>query len=108
MGTVQAEARQGRAEAARAAATGSVDAALIERLIARIAIGDGARELVPVRIPFTGETLGTIPRATEVDVARAAHRARAAQAGWARLRVAARSAVLLRFHDLLLERREQA
>jgi succinate-semialdehyde dehydrogenase/glutarate-semialdehyde dehydrogenase len=108
VGTVQADARQGAGEVTRAAETGSVDIALIRRLGARIAIGDGTRELVPVRIPFTGESLGVIPRATEADVARAVRRARTAQARWARLTVGERSAVLLRFHDLLLERQEQA
>jgi succinate-semialdehyde dehydrogenase/glutarate-semialdehyde dehydrogenase len=108
MATGQAEARQDAGDGVRPAATGSVDAALIRRLSARVALGDGAREMVSVRIPFTGETLGTIPRATEADVARAVRRARDAQTGWARLSVADRSAVLLRFHDLLLERQAQA
>ncbi|MFI2641579.1 succinic semialdehyde dehydrogenase [Streptomyces sp. NPDC018610] len=42
-----------------------------------------------------------------MDVAEAFDRARAAQPGWARVPVRRRAAVLLRFHDLLLSRREE-
>ena len=88
-------------------ATSSVDAALIARLAGLVAVGDGPRDRVPVRVPFTGVTLGTIPLATEMDVRRATVRGRDAQAGWARTSVRDRCAVLLRFHDLLIARREQ-
>jgi acyl-CoA reductase-like NAD-dependent aldehyde dehydrogenase len=108
MATAQADATRRTGEVARAAGTGSIDGALIRRLGARVALGPGDREMVPVRIPFSGETLGSIPRGTEADVARAVRRARDAQRGWARRSVAARCGVLLAFHDLLLERQEQA
>jgi succinate-semialdehyde dehydrogenase / glutarate-semialdehyde dehydrogenase len=108
VGTLQVDARSHAEGISGLGATGSVDTALIARLRARIAVGDGERELVSVRIPFTGEPLGTIPRATEADVARAVRRARTAHPGWARVSAKERGKLLLRFHDLVLARQEQA
>ncbi|WP_416972307.1 succinic semialdehyde dehydrogenase [Streptomyces sp. 4F14] len=57
--------------------------------------------------PFTGEKLADLPESTPEDVALAFERARAAQDVWARTPVKERAAVLLRFHDLLLERQAE-
>ncbi|MFF2063553.1 succinic semialdehyde dehydrogenase [Streptomyces sp. NPDC058200] len=57
--------------------------------------------------PFTGEKLADLPESTPEDVATAFGRARAAQPGWAALPVRQRAAVLLRFHDLVLERQAE-
>ncbi|MDX3384597.1 succinic semialdehyde dehydrogenase [Streptomyces niveiscabiei] len=57
--------------------------------------------------PFTGEKLADLPESTPEDVALAFERARAAQDVWARTPVRERAAVLLRFHDLLLERQAE-
>jgi succinate-semialdehyde dehydrogenase/glutarate-semialdehyde dehydrogenase len=57
--------------------------------------------------PFTGEKLADLPGSTPEDVANAFERARAAQAGWAATPVRQRAAVLLRFHDLVLERQAE-
>ncbi|MGW5616790.1 succinic semialdehyde dehydrogenase [Streptomyces sp. NPDC003877] len=54
--------------------------------------------------PFTGEKLADLPEATPEDVAEAFALARAAQPVWERTPVRQRATVLLRFHDLLLER----
>ncbi|MFD0316810.1 succinic semialdehyde dehydrogenase [Streptomyces flavalbus] len=54
--------------------------------------------------PFTGEKLADLPESTPEDVARAFEAARAAQDVWARTPLRQRAAVLLRFHDLILER----
>ncbi|MGC5038407.1 succinic semialdehyde dehydrogenase [Streptomyces sp. DT190] len=54
--------------------------------------------------PFTGEKLADLPEATPEDVAEAFALARTAQPVWERTPVRQRAAVLLRFHDLLLER----
>ncbi|MEV7421268.1 succinic semialdehyde dehydrogenase [Streptomyces sp. NPDC091212] len=58
--------------------------------------------------PFTGGKLADLPESTPEDVASAFERARAAQPGWAGLPVRQRAAVLLRFHDLVLERQAEA
>ncbi|MET9950446.1 succinic semialdehyde dehydrogenase [Streptomyces sp. NPDC006339] len=54
--------------------------------------------------PFTGDKLADLPESTPEDVAAAFARARAAQGAWAATPVRARAAVLLRFHDLVLQR----
>ncbi|MGW0612994.1 succinic semialdehyde dehydrogenase [Streptomyces sp. NPDC002788] len=57
--------------------------------------------------PFTGEKLADLPESTPEDVAEAYELARAAQAVWARTPVRQRAVVLLRFHDLVLERQAE-
>ncbi|MEU2272540.1 succinic semialdehyde dehydrogenase [Streptomyces olindensis] len=57
--------------------------------------------------PFTGEKLADLPESTPEDVARAFELARAAQVVWAQTPVRQRAAVLLRFHDLVLERQAE-
>ena len=66
---------------------------------------DAARR--PVIAPFTGEVLYELPLSTERDVAQVVERARTAQQSWAALPLARRSAILLRFHDLVLARRDE-
>ncbi|MFI1103180.1 succinic semialdehyde dehydrogenase [Streptomyces melanogenes] len=57
--------------------------------------------------PFTGEKLADLPESTPDDVAGAFARARAAQPAWAATSARERAAVLLRFHDLVLERQAE-
>ncbi|MFF8591325.1 succinic semialdehyde dehydrogenase [Streptomyces sp. NPDC015220] len=57
--------------------------------------------------PFTGEKLADLPESTPEDVALAFERARAAQSAWGRTPVRQRAAVLLRFHDLVLDRQAE-
>ncbi|EPH45860.1 succinic semialdehyde dehydrogenase [Streptomyces aurantiacus] len=57
--------------------------------------------------PFSGEKLADLPESTPEDVATAFERARAAQVAWARTPVRQRAAVLLRFHDLVLQRQAE-
>ncbi|MFJ3638925.1 succinic semialdehyde dehydrogenase [Streptomyces sp. NPDC090108] len=57
--------------------------------------------------PFTGEKLADLPESTPEDVLRAFEAARAAQAVWEQVPVRQRAAVLLRFHDLVLERQAE-
>ncbi|MDX3852208.1 succinic semialdehyde dehydrogenase [Streptomyces sp. AK02-01A] len=57
--------------------------------------------------PFTGEKLADLPESTPEDVETAFERARAAGRGWAAVPVRRRAAVLLRFHDLVLERQAE-
>ncbi len=57
--------------------------------------------------PFTGEKLADLPESTPEDVRQAFEAARLAQAVWAQVPVRQRAAVLLRFHDLLLERQAE-
>lgn len=54
--------------------------------------------------PWTRAPLATLPQSTPDDVARAARGARAAQRRWAAVPVRDRARLLLRAHDLLLQR----
>lgn len=56
---------------------------------------------------MTGELLGYVPHCSRVDVVSAAGRARAIQVEWAARPVSERAAVLLRFHDLVLQRQDE-
>lgn len=59
-----------------------------------------------VNAPFTGEKLHDLPHSSAEDVADAAEHARSAQLAWHEAGFAHRRAVLLKAHDLILERRE--
>jgi succinate-semialdehyde dehydrogenase / glutarate-semialdehyde dehydrogenase len=83
-----------------------ITSGLLTRLAERAAAA-GPRELMTVEMPATVTPLGQVPRCTPADVAAAAQAARAAQPGWARTPVARRSAILLRFAGLLLDRQAE-
>src|SRR5512141_2006883 len=83
-----------------------VTTALLARLAERVATA-GAREAREIEMPFTGKTLGTVPRCTPDDVRDAVRRSRAAQAEWAEVPVRTRAQIFLRFHDLVLERQAE-
>ena len=67
--------------------------------------GDAATR--QVRCPFTDEVIASLPMSSPADVWVAVDRAREAQRAWAKRSVAERVGVLLRFHDLLLARRDE-
>ncbi|WP_443074389.1 succinic semialdehyde dehydrogenase [Streptomyces sp. NBC_01462] len=58
--------------------------------------------------PMTGEIVAELPEATPHDVEVAFGRAREAQRAWASLPVRRRAAVLLNFHDILLDKQAEA
>ncbi|MGV8969357.1 MAG: succinic semialdehyde dehydrogenase [Microbacteriaceae bacterium] len=64
---------------------------------------DGAAT-VDVIAPFTGQVLHTLPHSSPVDVADAAAAARVAQRAWRETSPAHRRRILLKAHDLLLDR----
>ncbi|MYZ38204.1 MULTISPECIES: succinic semialdehyde dehydrogenase [unclassified Streptomyces] len=76
-------------------------------VVARLTHGVVGSGRTANRTPFTGEKLADLPESTPEDVATAFERARSAQPGWAALPVRRRAAVLLRFHDLVLERQAE-
>jgi succinate-semialdehyde dehydrogenase/glutarate-semialdehyde dehydrogenase len=82
----------------------TVDRAVISDLVRDISASSCSTS--PVIAPFTGEVLHDLPLSTARDVADAAATARAAQHAWRSAGPAHRRRVLLRAHDLLLERRE--
>ncbi|WKN47396.1 succinic semialdehyde dehydrogenase [Nocardioides sp. Arc9.136] len=66
--------------------------------------GDGT---LTATAPYDAQPTAPVPACTADDVAATVVRSRAAQPGWAGLTVAARAEVLMRFHDLLLERQDE-
>jgi len=87
-------------------ATYAVDPARVRVLTARVvAAGDGGEELT--RTPLTGAPLAVLPLSTARDVGVAMDAARGAQRRWAATTVEERAAVLLRVHDLILDRQAE-
>ena len=68
------------------------------------ASADADRDVIA---PFTGEAFAAAPESTPEDVERAVADARDAQSRWAARGFDARTAVLERFHDLVLDHREE-
>ncbi|MFT4264984.1 MAG: succinic semialdehyde dehydrogenase [Nocardioides sp.] len=77
----------------------------VDRLTARILATSG--ETSEVRSPISGATLAHIPQSSEADIVEAFARARRAQESWARTPFKTRQALLLRLHDLVLERQAE-
>ncbi|MFI8271998.1 MULTISPECIES: succinic semialdehyde dehydrogenase [Streptomyces] len=85
----------------------SITPALLRRLTARVsAAPDAAR--VTTSAPYTGLPLADFPVSTPEDVEVAFARARAAQKAWAATPLSERKRILLRYHDLVLARRDEA
>lgn len=84
-------------------ATWALEPEDVAPLLARVAARSGAPR-VTTRTPLTGAPLADVPTSTPEDVVEAVERSRTVQRGWARRPVAERAAVLLRLHDLLLDR----
>ncbi|UPV76613.1 succinic semialdehyde dehydrogenase (plasmid) [Halorussus limi] len=82
------------------------DSARFSRLAASVPT-DGDRPEIRVEAPYSGETIGTIPAGTDADVRAAVERAREAQRSWADRPVPDRAEIVLRFHDLVLDRRAE-
>ncbi|NLU66876.1 succinic semialdehyde dehydrogenase [Streptomyces sp. HNM0574] len=76
-------------------------------LVARLTQGVTGSGKTENHSPFTGERLAELPESTPEDVETAFAQAREAQAAWAATPVRQRSAVLLRFHDLVLRRQSE-
>ena len=93
----------------RFAPTGSkrVDTEHLERLARRVTTVPGEHDEIEVERPSTGEVLATVPRCEAEDVEAAVDRARAAQRRWRESDFAERRRILLRYHDLVLDRQDE-
>lgn len=74
----------------------------ISRLLQQLSATGSGRDVVA---PFTGEILYSLPQSSEADVEKAFAVARGAQREWAATPLSDRSAIILRFHDLLMQER---
>lgn len=86
--------------------TARIDTTFLDALSSRVVVADPS-DTQDVTNAMTGQTLGTVPHSSPDDVAAAAVRARAVQKAWAERPVKERTAMLMRFHDLLLERQDE-
>ena len=77
----------------------------VASLTRRIVASSGRTE--EVFSPINGQPVAHVPQSTSADVAEAYARARRAQESWARTPLADRAAVLLRLHDLVLDRQAE-
>lgn len=85
----------------------TITGAVVDRLTSLVAAApDAARTTTTA--PYTGLALAEFPVSTPADVAEAFARARRAQLRWAQVPVEERERILLRFHDLVLDRRNEA
>src|SRR4051794_5169260 len=72
-----------------------------------VSVGSGSRESIEIENPAEGKPFAQVPRCTTDDVVAAVRRAREAQRAWRTTSFKERERVLLRFHDLVLDNREQ-
>ncbi len=86
-------------------ATYALEPEYVETLLGRIPSTSGRTHRH--HSPIDGRPLATVPQSDPADVAAAFERARAAQKAWARVPVADRQRLLLRLHDVILDRREE-
>jgi succinate-semialdehyde dehydrogenase / glutarate-semialdehyde dehydrogenase len=78
-----------------------------DRLAARVAVPADGRDKARVTSPLTGDVVGEVPVGTAADVAAAVAASRAVQAQWAALPARRRAAVLLRYHDMVLDAQDE-
>src|SRR5436190_7022687 len=96
----------GRAPARSPSSRTDVDARL-SALPRRVTTTGAEQEQMEVENPVTGQRLATVPQCTAEDIELAVERARSAQARWKQADWGARRSVLLRFHDLVLDRQDE-
>lgn len=78
----------------------------VTRLLRHAVVGAGTERRVTTA-PFTGAAAAVLPLSAEDDVEAAFAMARGAQPGWAQRPTRERAQVLLRFHDLVLDRQAE-
>src|SRR3954451_2019981 len=83
----------------------ALDPAYVRSLTGRVISTTG--QAVPAYTPITGQPLAMVPQSSVADVKEAFARARRAQRAWARTSLEHRSQLLLRLHDLVLDRQEE-
>ncbi|HEY4993800.1 MAG TPA: succinic semialdehyde dehydrogenase [Nakamurella sp.] len=84
----------------------AIPAETVARLLRHAVVGPAAERATTVA-PFTGRPAASLPLSTQDDVEAAFATARSAQRAWALRSPRQRARVLLRFHDLLLDRRAE-
>ncbi|MFY9913758.1 MAG: aldehyde dehydrogenase family protein, partial [Nocardioidaceae bacterium] len=83
----------------------ALDPGMVRRLTSRVRATSARTETTYA--PFTGQPIASIPVSTPDDVALAVESARMAQQSWSRVPLALKQQILLRFHDLVLDRQDE-
>ena len=83
----------------------ALEPAYVRGLTERVVSTTGAS--VPTYCPFNGQPLAMVPQSGTADVDAAYRRARRAQQAWARTSLDHRAEVLMRLHDLVLDRQDE-
>lgn len=83
------------------------DMAKFDRWAKLVTLTDADRNEIPVVAPYTGDILGYIPAGQPTDMQLAIERARTAQTEWAAMSVRQRKAIFVRYHDLLIARKQE-
>lgn len=96
----------GSAAAASGGVADRIPVSTLTRLLRHAVVGPDAEQHTTIT-PFTGTVAASLPLSTEQDVEAAFTMARRAQQEWVRRTPRERAAVLLRFHDLLLDRQAE-
>jgi succinate-semialdehyde dehydrogenase / glutarate-semialdehyde dehydrogenase len=81
-----------------------VDLERIVSLVTTAGKDNGWRE---IKMPVNGEVIGRVPDCSEADVLVALEKARAAQQTWARTTFEERKSIICRYHDLVLNHKDQ-
>src|SRR3954465_5544766 len=88
-----------------ATASYALEPEYVESLTKRVLATAG--RTVEVRSPLNGAPMAHIPQSGADDVARAFARARKAQQAWSRVSLDDRAEIMLRLHDLILDRQDE-
>lgn len=72
-----------------------------------VSAGSGGREQIEIQNPATGTAIASVPRCTADDVVTAVQRGRNVQRAWRKTSFKEREQILLRFHDLVLDHRDE-
>jgi len=83
----------------------ALDQGFVRSLTSRVVSTTGRSK--PTYSPISGQPLGHVPQSDEGDVEEAFARARIAQESWARTSLEERQRLLLRLHDLVMERQDE-
>lgn len=80
---------------------------VVDRLTARVSRDPSGRGSITARAPYDESVTAEVPTSSTGDVVRAVESARAAQKAWRTRSYADRANIVLKFHDLLVERQSE-
>src|ERR1700760_1440907 len=107
MSVVEETRERERTQASEPTGSTRIDSRRLRELAARVTTSGGKHEPLEVENPATGRRLADVPKCPGEDVELAVNRAREAQARWRESSFHEREQILIRFHDLVLDRQAE-